>query len=619
MPLTDPVKLTFPRGLSGYDPMRRLLIVLLAVAGLGAGAAIAWWSLRPGETPPEASEDDPRITFPAASRNVRPGVQYVGDAVCAQCHQTEVASYTRHPMGRSLGPTADLQPVEQYGTRARDPFEVDGFRFEVERNGSRMIHRQIRPGADGAAPVRLECDVHFAVGSGARGRTYLVERDGRLFQSPISWFSSKGIWDLTPGFRALEQFGRPADAKCLFCHCNAVEPVAHALNQYRPPQFRGHAIGCERCHGPGELHVGSPTRGDGSDETIVNPGRLEPALRDAVCEQCHLQGEARVVRRGRELFDYRPGLPLHLFLSVFTKPGELTGGAAVGGHAEQMRDSRCFQASGGRLGCISCHDPHSVPGPQKKIAHYRDRCLQCHADRGCSLAPAERRQRSPADSCIDCHMPRAESPIAHTAAADHRIVRRPSPPAPPRPPRPGEIPLRHFHDELVEPHDPEVSRDLGVALAEVGLNNPQALRAVAPHALPLLDAAVVAHSDDVAAREARGYTRWFVGRPADGLMDMEAVLGQVPERESALTYAAALATALGRDGEAIGYWRSAVAVNPWTSIYRSRLAKLLTDRGDWAGALVECEAALRINPFDNDARALRSRCLREPGVGTSPR
>ena len=57
------------------------------------------------------------------------------------------------------------------------------------------------------------------------------------------------------------------DPKCLFCHCNAVEPVADTLNRYRPPLFRGHAIGCERCHGPGELHVG-----DGSGETIVKSG-----------------------------------------------------------------------------------------------------------------------------------------------------------------------------------------------------------------------------------------------------------------------------------------------------------------------------------------------------------
>ena len=38
--------------------------------------------------------------------------------------------------------------------------------------------------------------------------------------------------------------------------------------------FRGHAIGCERCHGLGEIHVQRPAVVDGLDDTIVNLGNL---------------------------------------------------------------------------------------------------------------------------------------------------------------------------------------------------------------------------------------------------------------------------------------------------------------------------------------------------------
>jgi hypothetical protein len=38
--------------------------------------------------------------------------------------------------------------------------------------------------------------------------------------------------------------------------------------------FRGHAIGYERCHGLGELHVQRPAVVDGLDDTIVNLGNL---------------------------------------------------------------------------------------------------------------------------------------------------------------------------------------------------------------------------------------------------------------------------------------------------------------------------------------------------------
>ena len=59
---------------------------------------------------------------------------------------------------------------------------------------------------------------------------------------------------------------------------------------------------------------------DGRDLTIVNPRHLEPGLRMAVCEQCHLLGDHRVDRLGRDTFDYRPGLPLTDFFAVYGRP-----------------------------------------------------------------------------------------------------------------------------------------------------------------------------------------------------------------------------------------------------------------------------------------------------------
>src|SRR5205823_3198677 len=102
-----------------------------------------------------------------------------------------------------------------------------------------------------------------------------------------------------------------------------VHPREGYANRYESPLFdEGHAIGCERCHGPGALHVRDPGQRDpetGIDYTIVNPKHLKPDLRAAVCEQCHLEGETRIVRRGRDLFDFRPGLPMQAFWSVFVR------------------------------------------------------------------------------------------------------------------------------------------------------------------------------------------------------------------------------------------------------------------------------------------------------------
>src|SRR5262249_2499656 len=138
-----------------------------------------------------------------------------------------------------------------------------------------------------AGGVTAEAEIAFAVGSGRRGRSYLIEHDGYLFQSPITWYPLKGIWDLSPGYEhdpnAL--FSRPIGAECLFCHSNQVEADGRAPNHYQPPVFRGHAIGCERCHGPGGLHVERRRAGSDVadvDVSIINPRHLAPALREAV-------------------------------------------------------------------------------------------------------------------------------------------------------------------------------------------------------------------------------------------------------------------------------------------------------------------------------------------------
>jgi hypothetical protein len=191
------------------------------------------------------------------------------------------------------------------------------------------------------------------------------------------------------------------------------------------PVFHGLAIGCERCHGPGELHSRRPQTLDAKDLTIVNPVDLKPpALREAVCEQCHFQGSRRINQPGRSPFDYRPGLPLAEFVRVLSSQSDPINRRKAVGHVEQMRESGCYQRSDGQLGCTSCHDPHRLPAPAERIDYYRSRCLECHSERGCSLPHETRLARSPKDDCTACHMPRSPAAdIAHTTQTLHTIPR----------------------------------------------------------------------------------------------------------------------------------------------------------------------------------------------------
>jgi Tfp pilus assembly protein PilF len=527
-------------------------------------------------------------------------------------------------MGQSLAHVASASVLERYDEAAHNPFEASGFRYSVERERNRILHRETAAKPGSQPLINLAAEVSYAVGSGQQGRAYLIDHDGFLFASPLTWYPKKKIWDLSPGYEKRNaHFTRPITPDCLFCHCTYADHLADTVNRYRPPIFQGYTIGCERCHGPGELHVRLRQAGDdvaGLDDTIVNPAHLEHALRESVCQQCHLQGQKRVLRRERDTFDYRPGLPLHLFfVDLLRKPEYVEDNKFVGA-VEQMNASRCFQASAGKakLGCISCHDPHEKPAPSRKVAYYRERCLACHEEpKACSLPVAVRKTTNPDDSCIACHMPSTGSAFNHTAITDHRISRRPEVPrpAPPLGPRFETIPLVSFHPDLAEGDD-EVARGLGLGLMELADSQPESrARQLAEWALPLLEAALATDAADPPAWESRGDALWSLGRLEQGLAAYEKALNQAPQRETALARASSLALRLGQLPAAGSYGERAIAVNPWNPSYHLELAKIHARGRDWRAAAEECERALHLNPAQLPTRSLLVTCyvqMKEP-------
>ena len=188
------------------------------------------------------------------------------------------------------------------------------------------------------------------------------------------------------------------------------------------------AIGCERCHGPGSLHVerhkdqpGQSRKGDGTDFTIVNPARLPRELSEAVCQQCHLQSNAVVPTRGRNFADYRPGLPLQDFRQDYMLEKDARSMTVVG-HVAQLHRSRCYRESK-TLTCLTCHDPHDEPPAKERAGYYRSICLGCHAAERCTVSAARREKESPDNDCVHCHMPQAPTETPHLAFTHHRIGR----------------------------------------------------------------------------------------------------------------------------------------------------------------------------------------------------
>jgi len=545
-------------------------------------------------------------------RNARPGVKYVGDAACTRCHGDIAATFRHHPMGRSLVPIARAPAVGGDRSDGTTRFEAGWSEFTIERRGGKEVHRETRRDPEGRVVAQVEGEVKYALGSGTRGVSFLVEHDSRLFQSPISWYSQKKKWDLSPGYEDHNfHFNRPIEPYCLFCHANRVEPVELSVNHYREPVFRGDAIGCERCHGPGELHARRQEVVEGRDLTIVNPRHLNPSLRSAVCEQCHLLGDQRIDRLDHDAFDYRPGLPSIAFYAIYGRVNQSKNKAV--GHVEQMKASRCFRESQGRLGCTSCHDPHEAPSPQDRIAHFREQCLACHERNGCKLPIPVRLAESQDDSCIQCHMPRfGDSDIVHTAATDHRIRRTPR--APTNEPDlavPG-LPLVLLNGDDMAPEElGSLGRELAIALASERPRLPDTpeVRRMGSLVLSLLDEALAKRPDDLVARRVKAQTLVMSGRRADALRLVESVLRSAPSYEKALDECLSYAIAEGDVQAALAPASQAVVVNPWSAAFHERLAYVCLQNENWDRALHESREALRLDPFLLFARMFSVQCL----------
>jgi hypothetical protein len=460
---------------------------------------------------------------------------FIGNQACAPCHGEIVQAYRSTPMAISSGRVATI---------ARGSFRhaSSGVKYDIDPAG--LVH--FSRGAS-SGERRLE----YYIGSGAEGRSFLYRQGAFLFEAPITWYARKNAWDASPGYEGdrVSRWNRAVEPSCLLCHASQTQWREGTQNGYRDPPFDHDGISCERCHGPGSFHV----EGKGA---MVNPAKLDGARRDSVCAQCHLSGEARIPRAGRQLADYRAGDLISEFVAYFV-PDE-PAALQVNSHVEKLAQSTCKRSAGDRLWCGSCHDPHRLPAASDRAGFFRSRCLTCHEVASCMRGP----------DCISCHMPKTPASDArHGVFTDHSIPR-----VSVQPVASSSWRLRGFSKS------DSGDRELGLAYAEVAARTGD--RRQQSEAIRLLTHA----SQDADVKARLGFLLEGAGAPDRAESLYQSALVQDPNQIAAMVNLGRLLGSEGFLDRAIALWREALRRNPCLEEAGYNLQVALRAKGDPAAA-----------------------------------
>ena len=615
------------------------LSVLLLLVDVGCG-------------PPAERPTTSELTF----LNQDPAVAYVGREQCQSCHLGLFTTFTHSGMGRSAYPLTADNVVEDFTDDNEFVVEETGLHYKMYEKDGRFYQRQFVLDSSGAEMAADARELTLVIGSNHHNRSYVTQVGDRLFQAPVCWYPQASKWDLCPGFEHKnDHFAREISASCVFCHNGRMELVAGERNVYRQPI--PHGIGCERCHGPGELHV---ARWNSSDEepsgepdpTIVNPRRLERRERLAICLQCHL-GDAkqteRVARHGRTPESFRPGQRITEVIAPLRFVEQTHYDFGLSAQADRLMQSRCFKETEGKIECLTCHNPHlTVYHEERPRDFFRKKCVSCHEMDDCT-APDDRRQQTAglADDCVACHMRKAEpddqrfteftdhwirrnvdlSERDHRASFELESVFPDDFAALPEGEQAYYRARANFlmADEAPQPAGGEMlrraEREFRTAI-ERGFDNEAAwfflgktlaLMGKGDEAVEAFETAVERDPTYRDAQFALGQSLSGMGQAERALEIFRGMLDRRPDDPMALAEFGRLSFQSGDPESALAAYRVALEREPGNSTLQLNLGMTLAGVGNFADAARAGEQAVRLNPDSRDAWSLYWNAMREAG------
>ncbi|HEY2646884.1 MAG TPA: c-type cytochrome [Candidatus Acidoferrales bacterium] len=318
---------------------------------------------------------------------------YVGSPACQKCHEQIYNRWKNTPMANVV----------------RDP-----------RKDPAAIIPDLS--TNNVSPKFTKEQIAFVYGSIWKQR-YFTKIGDDYFPEPAQWDVTHKVWrpyfvpkggDWWEPFYPPDNMKRPTGPTCDGCHS-----VDYNVQTKQVAEWN---VGCEKCHGPGSVHVEQPTRSN-----IQNPGRLDSIGGTDTCIQCHSQGRPLKNPIEGKYFDwpvgYRVGLNLRDYWQLEDHNlGELTFTHFPEGtaHKNRMQGNDFVQSLMYRRGitCMDCHDVHGT-GNYAQLRKPADKiCLDCHGP-GSRNGPREatlaehthHKDGSEGSACVACHMPKIEAEI----------------------------------------------------------------------------------------------------------------------------------------------------------------------------------------------------------------
>jgi predicted CXXCH cytochrome family protein len=336
-----------------------------------------------------------------------PAPNYVGEAVCAKCHDTSVWAQSRH--------SKMVQPATEQGVRgdfARARVLLRGKPYLLEHRGSEYFITETY-----LTPKPQRHKVQYTLGN-RRIQHYLTTlADGRVIVLPPTWDIVRKKWfhnlDIDDPEEEPGVLIQVWNKQCYSCHVSHEQKHFDTEKVQYSTTWIDFGVNCERCHGPGSAHVeryehgGAPT---GKPDIVVQT-RLDPARNTMVCGQCHSFRDIMVdgFTAGSNYYDYfRPVMEYALPTkedAAYWADGRTR---RFSSDAFGLWQSECFLKGG--VTCVQCHTtPHNtnVDKNPQLVADNSALCTRCHVEIGKNVAAHTRHSvSSTGSSCVECHMPR---------------------------------------------------------------------------------------------------------------------------------------------------------------------------------------------------------------------